>query len=379
MINLTLVTDRFKMGGGYYYYMEITNRLLKRGYDVKIVARGGYPWFYKNNKVPIIYPKEPKLLKYISKILQLKYKYIRDFKGLDYYRILSKLFNVDLDFSRIMTKIIPESDLIITGLPSAYLWSYTSRKFKKLAFFPQVWSGYAYFVTKDMRWPLTFYMPFDYYIALTQIEAKIAMSMRKARNTKYFVVRAGVDTNLFTPKRKDSDAKVMVILRPNHKNPELAIDTLNLLSRKLNFNAIIVHDGVLSKFKNNIHFKYEEYQPVPHEKMAELYNEATVFLYTSRMEGYGLPPLEAMACGTPVVTTDNIGGREYLVHEHNALVDKSFSPNVLSEYISRVVRDDELRKRLVRNGLETAKQHNWEIITDNWVKMLKEIEEDEIK
>jgi glycosyltransferase involved in cell wall biosynthesis len=216
-------------------------------------------------------------------------------------------------------------------------------------------------------------------LALTQIEAKITMSMRKDRNTKYFVVRAGVDTNLFTPKRKDSDAKVMIILRSAYlKNPELAIDTLNLLSRKLNFNAIIVHDGVLSKFKNNIHFKYEEYQLVPHEKMAQLYNEATVFLYTSRMESYGLPPLEAMACGTPVVTTDNIGGREYLVHERNALVDKSFSPNVLSEYIYRVVRDDELRETLVRNGLETAKQHDWEIITDNWVKMLKEIE-DEMK
>jgi uridylate kinase len=62
--------------------MEITNRLLRRGYDVKIVAGGGNPWFYKNNKVPIIYPKEPKLLKYISKILQLKYKQIRNFKGI---------------------------------------------------------------------------------------------------------------------------------------------------------------------------------------------------------------------------------------------------------------------------------------------------------
>jgi glycosyltransferase involved in cell wall biosynthesis len=208
------------------------------------------------------------------------------------------------------------------------------------------------------------------------------MSMRKARNinnTKYYVVRAGVDTNLFKPKRKDSDTKVMVILRSGYtKNPELAIDSLNLLSRKLNFTAIIVHDGVLSKFKNNIHFKYEEYQHVPYEKMAELYNEATVFLSTSRIETYGLPPLEAMACGTPVVTTDNIGGREYLVHERNALVDKSFSPNVLSEYIYRIVRDDELRERLARNGLETAKQHDWEIITDNWVKMLKEIE-DEMK
>jgi glycosyltransferase involved in cell wall biosynthesis len=223
-------------------------------------------------------------------------------------------------------------------------------------------------------------MPFDYYIAYHQMEAKITMSMRKNWNTKYFIVGGGVDANLFKPKRKDSDVKVMVILRSGYtKNPELAIDTLNLLSRKLNFTAIIVHDGVLDKFKNEIHFKYEEYQLVPHEKMAELYNEATVFLFTSRMESYGLPPLEAMACGTPVVTTNNIGGREYLVHEGNALVDKSFSPNVLSEYIYRVAKDDELRERLVRNGLETAKQHDWEIITDNWVKMLKEIEEDEMK
>jgi glycosyltransferase involved in cell wall biosynthesis len=93
-------------------------------------------------------------------------------------------------------------------------------------------------VKQEYEMVFNFYMPFDYYIALTQIEAKITKSMRKDRNTKYFVVRAGIDTSLFTPKRKDSDTKVMVILRSeDNKKPELAIDTLNILSRKFEFHC----------------------------------------------------------------------------------------------------------------------------------------------
>ncbi|TRM80172.1 hypothetical protein DJ524_08465, partial [Sulfolobus sp. D5] len=322
MISLTLVTERLGLGGGFYYYLEITNRLLKRGYDVKIVSSGGSPWFYPNNRVPIIYPKEPKLLKILSNILQIKYRQVHYFRGLDYYIILSKLLNIDFDFSRIMSSIIPESDLIITGLPSAFIWSFMSKKYKKLAFFPQGWPEYIYVLSRDIRWYLTFISPYDYYIALTGIETDLVKSTIK-RDVKFFVVSAGVDTQLFKPRRRDNDdIKVMVILRPEpNKGAEVAIRTLNLLSKYLDFTAVVIDHGVLEKFRNEIRFKYEAYKPVSREKLVELYNSASVFLFTSKLEGYGLPPLEAMACGTPVVMTDNVGSRAYAVNGYNALVD----------------------------------------------------------
>ncbi|TRM79846.1 glycosyl transferase, partial [Sulfolobus sp. F3] len=62
------------------------------------------------------------------------------------------------------------------------------------------------------------------------------------------------------------------------------------------------------------------------------------------------------------------------VNGYNALVDDTHSPEKLAELIQKVIKDENLREEVVRNGFETAKMHDWERITDNWVKTLKEIE-----
>ena len=56
------------------------------------------------------------------------------------------------------------------------------------------------------------------------------------------------------------------------------------------------------------------------KSLAELYSSADIFLFTSYAESFGLPPLEAMACGTTVVTTDCKGNRDYAIGEYNCLI-----------------------------------------------------------
>jgi glycosyltransferase involved in cell wall biosynthesis len=97
---------------------------------------------------------------------------------------------------------------------------------------------------------------------------------------------------------------------------------------------------------------------VPHETLAALYRMATVFAFPSLYEGFGLPPLEAMACGTPVVTS-RLSSLPEVVGDGALLVDP-YSEDEIAHGIARLLDDQDLRARLVERGLERAATYSWE-------------------
>jgi GT2 family glycosyltransferase len=99
------------------------------------------------------------------------------------------------------------------------------------------------------------------------------------------------------------------------------------------------------------------------EQVNELFCRATVFVQTSTHEGFALPPLEAMATGAAVVCTDAHGNRDFCVDGANCLMPDPNAGSV-SEAIARLLGDRELRERLGRAGIETAKEYAWELRID---------------
>ncbi len=91
---------------------------------------------------------------------------------------------------------------------------------------------------------------------------------------------------------------------------------------------------------------------VPEDDLAALYNAADLFVYPSLFEGFGLPPLEAMTCGTPVVCS-NTSSLPEVVGDAALMVDP-LDVDGLAETMSRVLRDAALRARLSAQGLERA-------------------------
>jgi GT2 family glycosyltransferase len=91
----------------------------------------------------------------------------------------------------------------------------------------------------------------------------------------------------------------------------------------------------------------------------ELFNEATVFVQTSSHEGFALPPLEAMATGGAVACTDAHGNRDFCVDGENCLMPEG-DAKAVSEAIARLLGNPELRARLGRAGIETAREYSWE-------------------
>jgi glycosyltransferase involved in cell wall biosynthesis len=97
---------------------------------------------------------------------------------------------------------------------------------------------------------------------------------------------------------------------------------------------------------------------VTDEELVTLYNAAEVFVHPSLEEGFGLPLLEAMACGTPVVAFDNSSIPE--VAGGAAMLVPTGSVEAMSRRIVEVLGDAGLRQRLAARGLERAAQFSWE-------------------
>lgn len=97
---------------------------------------------------------------------------------------------------------------------------------------------------------------------------------------------------------------------------------------------------------------------VPADEQPLWYAAATVFAYPSLYEGFGLPALEAMACGTAVVTSNRSSLPE-VVGDAGLLADPT-DPEALAQAITTLTRDDGLRHDLERRGVERARGFSWD-------------------
>jgi len=108
-----------------------------------------------------------------------------------------------------------------------------------------------------------------------------------------------------------------------------------------------------------------KYYRLPSQKeLRALYNRAAVFVSPAGMEGWPLPPAEAMICGAALVATDIAGHREYASHGETALLSPPGNPGLLAENILRFVKDTSLRLAVAKNGNTFVRKFSWERAAD---------------
>jgi len=96
---------------------------------------------------------------------------------------------------------------------------------------------------------------------------------------------------------------------------------------------------------------------IPVSELPLWYNAAELFVYPSLYEGFGLPPLEAMACGTPVITA-NTSSLPEVVGEAGLTVGP-LDVEGLAETMRRVLGDEALQQQMRERGLQRAKSFSW--------------------
>jgi len=111
------------------------------------------------------------------------------------------------------------------------------------------------------------------------------------------------------------------------------------------------------------------------EEVNRLYNQATIFVQTSRHEGFCLPLLEAMAAGCPVICTDAHGNRDFCFANKNCLMVDQDDAEALKGAIQKLLNDSALRSKLVKEGLKTVKNFRWSVIMNQSEAFYKRVAE----
>ena len=110
---------------------------------------------------------------------------------------------------------------------------------------------------------------------------------------------------------------------------------------------------------------------VPEEDLPELYNIAELFVFPSFYEGFGLPALEAMACGTPVITSNSSSLPEIVGNA--AIMVNPYNISDLAEAMHKVLGNKELRKNMISMGLKRVSLFSWKTSAEETLKICETV------
>jgi glycosyltransferase involved in cell wall biosynthesis len=110
---------------------------------------------------------------------------------------------------------------------------------------------------------------------------------------------------------------------------------------------------------------------VPHQDLPVLYSGADIFVYPSLYEGFGLPVLEAMACGTPVICS-NVSSLPEIAGDAAILVDPHHVEE-LSQAIYCLLMDAAKKEELREKGLKRAQMFSWEKTASKTLEVYQEV------
>jgi glycosyltransferase involved in cell wall biosynthesis len=192
------------------------------------------------------------------------------------------------------------------------------------------------------------------------------------------VIREGVEHERFRPDPGANDEDrlhafgvrapylLFVGVWMNHKNLPRLLQAFRLVRRR-GFRGTLVLTGEGRKSDEDVRGMVRRLQLaddvvlpgiVPEDVLPSLYRRASAFVFPSLYEGFGLPPLEAMACGVPVVAS-RVASLPEVLGPAAEFVDP-LSPEDIARGVRHVLEDQQHRQFLVARGMERARQFRWE-------------------
>jgi glycosyltransferase involved in cell wall biosynthesis len=181
------------------------------------------------------------------------------------------------------------------------------------------------------------------------------------------VIPNGVDESVFYPQDKVNNQ--LVIGAVGRTGPTKGFSVL-LEALKPFIPAATIR--ILSDENLNLPDGVEHLRPRSDGDISRFYQDCDIFVFTSQLEGFGLPPLEAMACAAAVITTD-CGGVRTFATEQNSLIVPTNDVMGLRQAIQRLLDDDELRDRLRAEGLKTAQQFTLSRMCEQYIALMSDI------
>lgn len=184
-------------------------------------------------------------------------------------------------------------------------------------------------------------------------------------------ISSAIDLNIFQPQKRVVDydcRRSMAYSKTDHlKKPQIIEKALAMVAKNLKFISLITFGPEPVKFTSIPHLHFSKFDDA---QLAYLYNSAGLFIHNSQHEDFGLPLLEAMACGTPVIATKANGNLEFCQDGYNCLLTSPNDSRELANKIKLILTEHSFARYLAANGVKTAQKYNWATTIDNLEKLL---------
>lgn len=227
----------------------------------------------------------------------------------------------------------------------------------------------------------------DTVIAISQNTKNDVMKLYDIKEEKIKVIYQGINEMFFKPISDETKEKIKnkynlpnnYIFYLGNLEPRKNVESLILAFEKIKDESVnlVIAGGEAWKYKKI----YKLWQNSPAKKRIKfsgyvdavdkpaLYSLAKIFVYPSIYEGFGLPPLEAMACGTPVITSFNSSLVE-AVGDAGLLIDPN-NINELTNIIDQLLMDQKLQNVLKEKGLKQSQKFRWQSSAEEILNILE--------
>ena len=197
--------------------------------------------------------------------------------------------------------------------------------------------------------------------------------LKQIYNVEPIVIPNAVDNNVFyyEPHIKNDIPNITIIgsEEAEFKRIQNIIDAIKIVKAegykiKLNWITPTVPT------KNN------DLEPIvnpPQKVIGDTLRKTDIYVCASMYESFCLPVLEAMTCGAAIITTNNGGNMDFVKENINALIIEKDNIEDIVEKIKIVLNDEELKEKLVKNGVEEAAQYSWDYTIGKIEKYYQEI------
>jgi glycosyltransferase involved in cell wall biosynthesis len=195
------------------------------------------------------------------------------------------------------------------------------------------------------------------------------------------VVHNGIDPAIFHPKKDpipylpQQPIKICYIARPVHpaKRYHDFLQSIRFLKGAHGIHPLLFLIWTEGCISPPTDLPHHSFFPQSDHEMAHIYRMSDLFVSTSSSEGFPLPHLEAMACGTPVVTTNSGGMNDSCTHQHNALIVPPGDIPAIAQGIADVIFRPRQTEKMIQNGIATSHLFTEEEYKRKIVSVLEEL------
>jgi glycosyltransferase involved in cell wall biosynthesis len=355
--------------GGTRVLFNFMNELVKQGHEVSVTTIHYDDWF------PFA-----KDIKIISKRTRFN-QYLLYGKS----RILHQLL-YHLDYLKKLHDMIPKVDInVATFSPTAYVASWKSID-GSIPFYHMQHLETIMFSNPLMKKFIsdTYFLPI-YKVANSKW---LQQKLRLIVGTEFAILNPAIEHDIFYRRnvyqQDGRNINIIALGKGGWKNAIGIYNAVNLVRSKLPNKKIILHFFGQRPI-NGIKFDDREtifHKNLSDDQLAELYSNSDIQVTFSTAESFPLPPLEAMACGSAVITTP-YGTEDYVIDGLNALIVEPNNVEMLTNKIRLLIEDEELRQKLIENGFKTASKFNYpeqtKILIEQFKQALNQYQNSDVK